>query len=180
MTRQHQVPSQELWGITPFRFTTPDGWSVRQTVDQLAYMTREGESGTNCGIQWKRVSPRIDLRQVAQLSHGVMRRIDREAKVAQSKFSKLNNHLAYLRVMEFRASTDGPLQHQLYTAVFGPRLGPDQPVELFEIIGHVPAGRDDLMREVGEIVGSFRFPVAVRRIEGSAGETGTELEQKGA
>lgn len=180
MTRQHQVPSQELWGITPFRFTTPDGWSVRQTVDQLAYMTREGEPGTNCGIQWKRVSPKIDLRQVAQLSHGVMRRIDREAKVAQSKFSKLNNHLAYLRVMEFRASTDGPLQHQLYTAVFGPRLGPDQPVELFEIIGHVPAGRDDLMREVGEIVGSFRFPVAVRRIEGGAGDTGSELEQKGA
>lgn len=54
MTRL-QVPSADFWTIAPFTISTPDGWSTKQTADQLVYMSADGEPSTNCGVQWKRV-----------------------------------------------------------------------------------------------------------------------------
>lgn len=159
---QHQVPSQELWGITPFRFTTPDGWSVRQTVDQLAYMSRDDEPSTNCGILWKRVSPKLELRTIAQMSHAVTRRIDPDVKVAMSRYGKLHGRLSHLRISEFRPE-GSHLTGQVYTAFFGPSFGLERPIELFEIIGHVDAEREDRLdriKEISDIIASFRLGVA--------------------
>lgn len=159
MTQQHQVPSQELWGITPFRFTTPEGWSVRQTVDQLAYMSRDDEPSTNCGVQWKRVSATLELRQVAQMSRNVLNMIDPGAAVGVSRFGKLHGRVSYLRISEF-TTKGGVRTGQVYITFFGPRFAPDRPVELFEIFGHFDVANGNRLDEIEAIAKSFRFLIA--------------------
>ena len=154
-----QVPGPDFWTITPFTFETPEGWSARQTADQLAYMEVDGEPSSNCGIQWKRISSQIDLRLVAQMSQAVTRKIDPEVKVGVSRYGRLHGRLSYLRISEF-TPPDRPLTGQVYTAFFGPSFGMDRPIELFEIIGHFDATNGDRMRQISDIIASFHFIVA--------------------
>ncbi len=163
-SQQITVPSEDFWTITPFHCDLPEGWVARQTVDHLAYMEVDGEPGTNCGIQWKRVSHDLELPQVAAMSHAVTRKIDPNVQVAVSKYGRRHGWMAYLRLSEFTV-TDGEsktLKGQVYSASFGPSFGPDRPIELFEIIGHFDAANGHRAAEIELIVSSFRFDVALR------------------
>lgn len=156
-----QVPSQEFWTITPFTIATPDGWSARQTVDQLVYMTVEGEPGTNCAVQWKRVSRELSLQQIGGMAWQVTKRMDPEAKLQYSRFARVNGVPAYVRLSEYHrpANADGdrPLAGQMYAAIHGPDFGEGRPIELFEIIGHFEASNPGRAADLEAILGSFQF-----------------------
>lgn len=177
--QQISIPSEDFWTITPFSVDLPEGWTARQTVNQLAYMEVAGEPSTNCGIQWKRVSHDLELPQVAAMSHAVTRKIDPDVQVALSKYGRRHGWMAYLRLSEFSVS-DGDakkLKGQVYSAAFGPSFGLDRPIELFEIIGHFDAANGHRAAEIETIVSSFRFNVALRA---DAGGPDGLAEAKGA
>ena len=165
MSTLHQVPGPDFWTITPFTFETPDGWSAKPTAEQLAYMSVDGESSTNCGIQWKRVSPKLELRTISQMSHAVTRKIDPEVKVGLSRYGRLHGRMSYLRISEFTPQ-GSHLTGQVYTAFFGPSFGMERPIELFEIIGHFDAVNGNRMKEISDIIASFRFIVATAAATG--------------
>lgn len=171
---QIQVPSQEFWGISPFTMTTPDGWTARQTVDQLVYLDVPGEPGTNCGVQWKRVSRKLSLQQIGAMSWTVTKKTDPEAVLQYSKFVRINGVAAYLRLASFtkRGSGDAPgaVTGQMYAAIHGPSFGPDRPVELFEIIGHFEAGNSQRAADLESILWSFQFLGLVRPDAGDGAE----------
>ncbi len=177
-SQQITVPSQEFWTITPFHVTAPEGWAARQTVDQLVYMEADGEPGTNCGIQWKRVSAKLKMRQIAQMSHAVTRRIDPDVKVGVSRHGALHGRPTFLRISEFDVSEQGGdavrRVGQVYAAFFGPRFTADSPVELFEIIGHFPAGDEAAVAAISGVVESFRFNIRLHRVDN------VNTESKGA
>ncbi len=156
-----QVPSQDFWTITPFTISTPDGWTARQTVDQLVYMSADGEPSTNCGVQWKRMSRDVGLQQIGGMAWAVTKKIDPEATMKFSKFVRVNGVTAYLRLAEYRrpADADGEraLAGQMYAALHGPDFGPGRPIELFEIIGHFEATDQGRSADLEAILGSFQF-----------------------
>lgn len=169
-----QVPSQDFWTITPFTIATPDGWTAKQTVDQLVYMQADGEPTTNCGVQWKRVSPKLELRQLGGMAWQVTKRIDPDAKLQYSRFARLNGFTAYLRLSEFGkpVGDDRVPTGQMYAAVHGPFFGPDRPIELFEIIGHFEASNPHRAGELEAILGSFEFLSVVRPETGDTSPAG--------
>ncbi|MCB0998917.1 MAG: hypothetical protein KDB40_06420 [Acidimicrobiales bacterium] len=172
MTQEFTVPGEQFWTITPFRFSTPDGWSGRQTVDQLAYLWVEGEAGTNCGIQWKRVPAMLELPRIAAMSLAVTTKQFPDVKVGLSTYGRLGGRLGYVRVAEF-TKPDGVVTAQVYGTFFGPRFGADRPVELFEIIGHCAVANRHRIAELQGIVNSFRFIV-------SAAEFGVSVQNESA
>ncbi len=162
------VPNQKFWTITPFRFDLPEGWRARQTVEDLAYMERKDASSTNCVIRWKRVPALMELKVVAQAQRKNLKRVDPEMKIGMSRAGLLNGKMAYAHVAEFSmpatAEAAGTKKGQYYAAFFGPRLGVEQPIEMFEMIGHFNSSDVDHLEEIQEIVSSFQFnlqPVAV-------------------
>ncbi|MEL6892241.1 MAG: hypothetical protein AAFP84_11635 [Actinomycetota bacterium] len=158
-----QVPSPEFWTITPFTVATPDGWSARQTVDQLVYMDADGEPTTNCGIQWKRVSRQLSLQQIAGMSWQVTKRTSAEATLQYSKFVHLNGVMAYLRLATITRPGDESVElGQMYAAVHGPDLGEGRPLELFEIIGHFEQANSHRSADLEAIFGSFQLLNIVR------------------
>lgn len=163
---QIQVPSQEFWTVTPFTMATPDGWTARQTVDQLVYMDVDGEPGTNCGVQWKRVSRKLSLQQIGGMSWRVTKNSDPHATLQYSKFVRINGVAAYLRLASFTkpgaAGGDRTVTGQMYAAIHGPSFGPERPVELFEIIGHFEAGNSQRAADLEAILWSFQFIGLVR------------------
>ena len=171
-SQQITIPSQDFWTITPFNLTVPDGWTARQTVDQLVYMQSADGSNTDCGVQWKRVSASLKMRQVAQMSHATVRRLDPDVQVGVSRHGSLHGRPTYLRISDLTISEDGAKRNvgQVYAAFFGPRFTSESPVELFEIIGHFDAGDQASVAEISAIVESFRFNVGLRRVE----DAGTE------
>ena len=178
-SRQINVPSEDFWTVTPFTFDLPEGWVAHPTVEQLAYMHVDGETTTNCGVQWRRVSPQLELRQIAQMSHAVTRRLDPDVKVVRSKYVRRHGWMTYLRLSELtvRSGDTETLKGQVYSASFGPSFGPDRPIEVFEMIGHFDAANGHRGSELDQIISSFRFNVALR-----ADATGpdTAAEAKGA
>jgi hypothetical protein len=167
-----QVPSPDFWAITPFTISTPEGWSAKQTVDQLVYMSADGEPSTNCGVQWKRVSRNLSLQQIGGMAWRVTKRMDPDAKLQYSRFIRVNGFTAYLRLSEFhkQADADGEqmLAGQMYAALHGPDFGEGRPIELFEIIGHFEAGHPHRAAELEAILGSFEFLNVVRPNTGDA------------
>lgn len=166
-TNQIQVPSPDFWAMTPFTISTPDGWSAKQTVDQLVYMSVDGESSTNCGVQWKRVSRDLGLQQIGGMAWKATKLMDPDAKLQFSRFVKINGFTAYLRLSEFHkaaAGADGEpmLAGQMYAALHGPDFGPGRPIELFEIIGHFEASRPHRSADLEAILGSFEFLGVIR------------------
>ena len=170
MSNRHAVPSEDFWTITPFSFETPDGWTARQTTSHIAYMEVPDESGTNCGILWKRVSAKLDLSEIARMSQAVLAATDPKAKVGVSKRGELNGRDAYVRIAELTVGEgdEAVTKGQFYTAFFGPRFGEDRPVELFEIVGHFEAENAHRLNEISGIVGSFRFDFRPRAVATAA------------
>ncbi len=168
---QIQVPSPDFWTITPFTIATPAGWSAKQTVDQLVYMAADGEPTTNCGVQWKRVSRSLELRQLGGMAWQVTKKLDPDAKLQYSRFVRVNGFTAYLRLGEFGkpVGDDRVLTGQMYAALHGPDFGPDRPIELFEIIGHFEASNPRRAADLEAIVGSFEFLNVVRPSAGDGG-----------
>ncbi len=166
-----QVPSEDFWTITPFSISTPDGWTAKQTVDQLVYMSAEGEPSSNCGVQWKRVPRNLSLQQIGGMAWQVTKRIHPEAKMQYSRFVRINGFTAYLRLGEFTkpVGDDRVLTGQMYAAIHGPDFGPDRPIELFEIIGHFEASHPQRAGELEAILGSFEF---LNVVGASAGDRG--------
>ena len=160
------VPSREFWGMTPFRFGIPDGWSARPTTQHLVYFERDGDPATNCAITWKRVSASMDLPRVATMNMAAHKHQAQTIAVAYSKYGKLNGRMAYSRVAKLTLpSRDGgePTEiGQTYTAFLGPVVGDDHPVELFEITGHFPPdAAAEPMADLEKIVLSFEFNAVV-------------------
>lgn len=155
MTR-HTVPSTQFWTVTPFAFSTPDGWSARPTVEHLAYLTRDDEPATNLGVQWKRVSHQLELRQIAQMTQNLLRHIDDTMEVKLSSFGRLHGRMSYLRIADFTPE-GGSRKRQAYTAFFGPSFGLDRPIELFELVGHFDVDGPDRLEELSNIVESFQL-----------------------
>jgi hypothetical protein len=155
----HQVPSPDFWTITPFRFTTPDGWVARQTVDHLAFLHVEGDENVNCGIAWSRVPATLDLRRTIQINSLAFRKRFPDVTFGLSRFGRLRDRVAYMRIAEFEHPDLGPYG-QVYSAFFGPRFGGDRPLELFEITGSFPATATERMKEIIAITESFQFMFA--------------------
>ena len=176
-----QVPSADFWTVTPFTISTPEGWSAKQTVDQLVYMSADGEPSTNCGVQWKRVSRDLSLQQIGGMAWRVTKKIDPDATLQYSKFVRINGVAAYLRLSSFdkpvAGSDERVVTGQMYAAIHGPSFGPERPVELFEIIGHFEAGNSQRAAELEAILWSFEFIGLVRPDAGD--DTATDLP-KGA
>ena len=174
-----QVPSQQFWTITPFTIDLPDGWSAEQTVSHLVYATHESGTAT-CAVQWSRVPATLGLEQVATISFAKILRIDKAPKVAFNGYGRHHGLQSYLRVCEF-AVEGGERRGQSFLALHGPRFGPEQPVELFEITGHFPGGDTDRLREIEAIIASFHFALKPQPVETPADTTDTaDVESKGA
>lgn len=159
MGTEHQVPSKDFWTITPFRFTTPDGWVARQTIDHLVFMHVAGNEDINCGITWRRVAPGIDLRRTVQINSLAMRKQFPDANIVLSRFGRLRDRVAYMRVSELTHPDHGPYG-QVYSAFYGPFFGGDRPLELFELTGWCPVDDDEHLREITRTIESFRFLLA--------------------
>ena len=160
------VPSRDFWGMTPFRFGIPAGWSARPTTQHLVYFERDGDPATNCAITWKRVGASMELPRLATMNMAALKHQVSTIEVAYSKFGKLNGRMAYSRVAKLTLpASDGAeptVVGQTYTAFFGPVVGTDHPIELFEITGHFP--HDDAaepMAALEQIVVSFEFNAVV-------------------
>ncbi len=166
-----QVPSEDFWTITPFTVSTPDGWTAKQTVDQLVFMSADGEPSTNCGVQWKRVARTLSLQQIGGMAWQVTKRMDPEATLQYSRFVRVNGVTAYLRLSEFHKQTaddERVLAGQMYAAIHGPDFGGDRPIELFEIIGHFEASHPGRAAHLEAILGSFRFSTVIGAATGDA------------
>lgn len=181
MTQEFTVPGKEFWTVTPFRFAIPDGWVARPTVDHLAFVHVDGDDTVNCGIGWRRVAAGVDLRRTAQINTLALRKQFPDTRVLMSRFGRLRDRVAYLRVSEFTHPEHGRYG-QVYSAFHGPIFGPDVPLELFELTGWCPAGDDEHLREITRIVESFRFVFAsVRRSANDAGsDTSSDIAAAGA
>ena len=162
------VPNQKFWTITPFRFTLPDGWRARQTVEALAYMERGDTSTTNCSVRWQRVPAKMELKVIAQAQRKNLERIDPDMKIGFSRAGLVNGKMSYAHVAEYTlpATDAAPAtkKGQYYIAFFGPRLGVGQPIELFEMVGSFDADNVDHLAEIQDVVASFQFnlqPIAV-------------------
>ncbi len=164
MSTEHRVPSPEFWAITPFRFETPDGWSARQTAQHLAYLQRDDDTSSNCGIQWKRIPASVDLRRIAQVSMTLTAKEHPDIVVGVSRYGRLHGKMSYLRISEF-TTADGDRVGQVYVAFTGPILGLDRPIELFEITGHFDAGHPNHINEIQAIVKSFQFVLAAQPVD---------------
>lgn len=166
MSQRHTVPSEAFWAITPFSFETPDGWSARQTATHLAYLTPDDEPGTNCGILWRRVAGQLTLDSVTQMAMGRLRLTDADAKVGVSKKGLLRGRPAYVRIAELTVGDGEQARRkgQYYTAFFGPRFGPDRPVELFEIVGHFDVEQAHRVQEIADVAASFEFQLRPRAV----------------
>ena len=168
------VPSAEFWTVTPFSIDVPDGWLARQTADHLVYMHAADDEQTNCSVRWSRVAGDLGLVQIAQMSLANVRRVDPQVRVGLSLTGKLHGVKGYTRVCEY-ALESGRRTGQSYFAIFGPRFGEKQPVELFEITGHFPAGDQERLAQLEAITTSFHFALQPRPISSPA-----DLEQRGA
>ena len=171
---QLQVPSADFWTITPFTISTPDGWSATQTVDQLVYMSADGEPSTNCGVQWKRISRGLSLQQIGGMAWQVTKRMDPDAKLQYSRFARVNGFTAYLRLSEFTkpVGAERVLTGQMYAAIHGSDFGEGRPIELFEIIGHFEASNPHRAGDLEAILGSFEFLHVVRPSAGDQSPDG--------
>lgn len=167
------VPNQKFWTITPFRFSLPDGWRARQTVEALAYMERGDTTTTNCSIRWQRVPFAMELKVIAQAQRKNLARIDAEAKIGFSRTGLLNGKMSYAHVAEYTAPGEGDergaKKGQYYVAFFGPRLGAGQPLELFEMIGNFNSEDDGHLEQLQEIVASFHFNLAPAAVADDTG-----------
>ncbi len=134
-------------------------------------MAADGEPTTNCGVQWKRVSRSLELRQLGGMAWQVTKKLDPDAKLQYSRFVRINGFTAYLRLSEFGkpVGDDRVLTGQMYAALHGPDFGPDRPIELFEIIGHFEASNPHRAADLEAIVGSFEFLNVVRPAAGDGG-----------
>jgi hypothetical protein len=177
MTQEFTVPGKEFWTVTPFRFSIPDGWVARPTVDHLAFMHVDGDDTVNCGIGWRRVSPGVDLRRMVQIDTLALRKQYPDTLVLMSRFGRLGDRVAYFRVSELTHPVHGRYG-QVFSAFYGPIHGPDVPLELFELRGWCPAGDDERLREITRIVESFRFVFASVRRPGP--DLGSDLAAAGA
>ncbi|HAP76378.1 MAG TPA: hypothetical protein DCR14_09880 [Acidimicrobiaceae bacterium] len=171
MATQHDVPSRDFWTVTPFHFSTPDGWVAKQTVDHLAFMHVDGNTDINCAIGWKRVAGSMDLRRLIQINSLALKKRFPEAIISLSRYGRLRDRVAYMRVAEFDHPELGPYG-QIYSAFFGPRFGSDRPVEFFELTGAFPAADNERMKEIIAIVESFQFRFADAKV--------SPLQAKGA
>lgn len=148
------VPSAEFWTITPFTMTVPEAWTAKQTVDHLVYATSP-DGGSTIAVRWQRVPAGLGLVASTDVHVANIRRADGDAKLVEAKPGKLNGVKSLMRVTEF-STPERPVA-QLYLALHGPKFGDDQPIELFELVAHIPQGDTDAFREALAICSSFRF-----------------------
>lgn len=148
------VPSAEFWTITPFTMTVPEAWTAKQTVDHLVYATSP-DGGSTIAVRWQRVPAGLGLVASTDVHVANIRRADGDAKLVEAKPGKLNGVKSLMRVTEF-STAERPVA-QLYLALHGPKFGDDQPIELFELVAHIPQGDTDAFREALAICSSFRF-----------------------
>lgn len=172
------VPSNDFWTITPFRLAIPDGWTAEQTVDHLVY-ARHTDGEATCSVRWSRVPAGLGLEQVATISFAKILRIDKAPKVTFNGYGRHHGLQSYLRVCEFAlpvdAESDTPgdtrRRGQSFLALNGPSFGPEQPIELFEIVGHFPAGDTARLSEIESIIASFHFALSAEPIDAESKES---------
>lgn len=175
--RPATVPSREFWGITPFRFGIPEGWAGRPTTDHLVYLQFGDDTDTNCAVTWTRVSPATGLQRVASMNLATLQRRYERVAVGASNFGTIDGRKVYTRLAKLTQTdptTGGELTvGQSYTAFFGPVIGDDLPIELFEIVGHFPFGDLARLEDLEQFNLSFQFNVglvdAVRAANDSGG-----------
>lgn len=172
--RPATVPSREFWGITPFRFGVPDGWVARQTTDHLVHLQFGDDPSTNCSIDWKRVSPALGLQRIASMNLALMQRRYEKVSVGASSFGTIDGRKVYTRVAKL-TQTDPTSGEELsigqsYTAFFGPIIGDDLPIELFEIVGQFPFGDLARVEDLEQFTLSFQFNVGLVDAVRAAGE----------
>ena len=169
------VPSREFWGMTPFRFGIPAGWSGRQTTQHLVYLEYDGDPTTNCGVEWKRVAPSLSLQRLASMNLAATQRRFDEVAVGTSTFGTINGRKVYTRVAKLTQpdpTGDGELAiGQVYTAFFGPIVNEDAPIELIEITGHFPVGDSERVDDLEQFTLSFQFNVGVAEAVRDSGDT---------
>lgn len=163
MPTPHLFPSPALRGITPFAFTTPDGWVAEESDRSLACIRpADGEPGTELHIAWRRVPHDSNLAGVGRRARTMLENAVPGARVTMSRVGRLNGRSAHIRIAEFTPPTEsgaepGPLLAQMYVCFFGPADGSTRPLELFEISGACHAANAHRIRDFNAVVESFRF-----------------------
>jgi hypothetical protein len=163
MPTPHLFPSPSLRGITPFAFTTPEGWSAAESDRSLVAITPDdGEEGTELHVSWRRVPDGSNLAGIGRRARALLESSVPGVRITLSRIGRLNGRSAHIRIAEFTPPADegdepGPLLAQLYVCFFGPADGSPRPLELFEITGICHATNAHRIRDFNAVVESFRF-----------------------